>query len=106
MTNVTREHRAEAARLLRMIDAQGRVDVSRISSAAELEHWIATGAWPNIALHEEGRRRIAPVSVAQALADRDARIGELERECASKDKAIRHLYERLERANNELDGLE
>jgi hypothetical protein len=64
VTTVTREHRAEAARLL----------------GHNPEHWIRHslyGDW--LETGDTSRLNSAMPTVAQALADRDARIGELER---------------------------
>lgn len=64
--NVTREHRAEAARLLAI------QFVDTVSLTPAVDEWVATGSWDKIQMPTYDR-------VAQALADRDARIGELER---------------------------
>jgi outer membrane protein TolC len=79
VTTVTREHRAEAARLL----------------GHNPEHWIRHslyGDW--LETGDTSRLNSAMPTVAQALADRDARIGELEK----SNGLLRGAIHRLEAA--------
>lgn len=90
---VTREHRAEAAHLHRHCD--------RSMLAHHYVEWIETGERDEDSPHYD--ELAAAQVIAQALADRDARIGELEAARKAQQQEEWRLNDALEMRNDQLD---
>lgn len=98
MSSVTREHRAEAARLLGFEPAPSGWHLNVLA-----HRWVEGEPVPEWWLAEREQGALLP-PVAQALADRDARIGELVAARKAQQQEEWRLNDALEMRNDHLDS--